>query len=256
MPRKRREKSGTDVYHVVSRGNNKQDILEQDSDKNYFMGLMKEKAAKYKVELYAYCIMSNHTHILLKCDIKTLSLFMKELNFDYAIYYNLKNEKCGHVFQGRFYSSCIETEAYLISCIRYIHNNPVRAYMVSDILKYPYSSAKHYFTKEADKGHGCISEHIFDIIKTRFPNSIDFYKFHNNFDNQEFIDIDDEKSEYDFQRIEHLLQRFVVDNNVESFETVEKVPIIRNQFIEMCREETKLSRKKIENFLKMLAEST
>ena len=128
--------------------------------------------------------------------------------------------------------------------------------MVSDILKYPYSSAKHYFTKEADKGHGCISEHIFDIIKTRFPNSIDFYKFHNNFDNQEFIDIDDEKSEYDFQRIEHLLQGFVVDNNVENFETVEKVPIIRNQFIEMCREETKLSRKKIENFLKMLAEST
>lgn len=53
MPRKRREKSGTDVYHVVSRGNNKQDILEQDSDKKYFMGLMKEKAAKYKVELYS-----------------------------------------------------------------------------------------------------------------------------------------------------------------------------------------------------------
>ena len=134
MPRQRRQKSSTDVYHVISRGNNKQHMLADDSDKRYYIGIMKKKAVKYSVEIYAYCVMSNHIHMIVKCDLKILSAYMKELNFDYAIYHNVKNGKCGHVFQGRFYSSCIETEAYLISCIRYIHNNPVRAYIVQIFL--------------------------------------------------------------------------------------------------------------------------
>ena len=111
--------------------------------------------------------------MIVKCDLKILSAYMKELNFDYAIYHNVKNGKCGHVFQGRFYSSCIETEAYLISCIRYIHNNPVRAYIVSDILDYPYSSAGEYFSEK----HNCISDQIFKIIKKDSQTKKNFTNF-------------------------------------------------------------------------------
>ena len=252
MPRQRRQKSSTDVYHVISRGNNKQHMLADDSDKRYYIGVMKKKAVKYSVEIYAYCVMSNHIHMIVKCDLKILSAYMKELNFDYAIYHNVKNGKCGHVFQGRFYSSCIETEAYLISCIRYIHNNPVRAYIVSDILDYPYSSAGEYFSEK----HNCISDQIFKIIKERFPNKKEFYEFHNIFDNQEFIDIEDEKSEYDFQRIKFILNEFIEERNIATVKIVKNVPLIRNQFVERCMEESKMPRKKIENFLKMLKEST
>ena len=66
MARARRKKSGTDVYHIVSRGNNQKNILEEDNDKKYFYGLMKEKAGQFQVEIYAYCIMSNHFHLMVK----------------------------------------------------------------------------------------------------------------------------------------------------------------------------------------------
>ena len=65
-------------------------MLADGSDKRYYIGVMKKKAVKYSVEIYAYCVMSNHIHMIVKCDLKILSAYMKELNFDYAIYHNVK----------------------------------------------------------------------------------------------------------------------------------------------------------------------
>ena len=100
MPRSKRKQSGTDVYHVVSRGNNQNHILQKNNDKKYFRSIMQRRAEKFGVKVYAYCIMSNHVHILLKSDFKNLSLFMQEVNSIYAIYHNYKYGKSGHVFQG------------------------------------------------------------------------------------------------------------------------------------------------------------
>ena len=74
--------------------------LAEDSDKRYYIGLMKKKAVKYSVEIYAYCVMSNHIHMIVKSDLKILSAYMKELNFDYAIYHNVQEWKMWTCLSG------------------------------------------------------------------------------------------------------------------------------------------------------------
>lgn len=203
-----------------------------------------------------YCIMSNHVHILLKLDFKILSIFMRELNSIYATYYNCKYAQSGHVFQGRFFSGTVETEGYLFSCIRYIHNNPVKAYMVSSILDYPFSSAEEYMRTMDDsekKTKGCISGEVFSLLKQRFRNKREFLDFHDLFDNQEFIDIKEEKEEYDFLRVKQQLEIYTNENNIKSFKLLNSIPYMRNRAVEFCKNETGLPELKIENFLMILA---
>ena len=177
MPRTRRKQSGTDVYHIVSRGNNQENIFPESKDKNYFFGIMKTQAEKFEVKIYAYCIMSNHVHILAKVEFKALSLFIQETSSNYAVYYNCKYQKSGHVFQGRFFSSCVETEGYLISCVRYIHNNPVKAGLTSDVRAYLFSSAVYYFGSDKKRTQGIVSEEIFHILKKDSKISMNFLNF-------------------------------------------------------------------------------
>ena len=210
MPRSKRKQSGTDVYHVVSRGNNQNHILQKNNDKKYFRSIMQRRAEKFGVKVYAYCIMSNHVHILLKSDFKILSLFMQEVNSIYAIYHNYKYGKSGHVFQGRFYSSVVETEGYL-------------------------------------------SEEVFCYLKKRFRNWEEFCEFHNIFDNQEFIDIKEEKEEYDFQRVKRQMTIFARENDIKSFKILDNVPYMRQRAVAFCKRETGMTEGKIENFLKILA---
>ena len=217
---------------------------------------MQSRAEKFGVKIYAYCIMSNHVHILLKSDFKILSIFMRELNSIYATYYNCKYAQSGHVFQGRFFSGTVETEGYLFSCIRYIHNNPVKAYMVSSILDYPFSSAEEYMRTMDDsekKTKGCISGEVFSLLKQRFRNKREFLDFHDLFDNQEFIDIKEEKEEYDFLRVKQQLEIYTNENNIKSFKLLNSIPYMRNRAVEFCKNETGLPELKIENFLMILA---
>lgn len=253
MPRTRRKQSGTDVYHVVSRGNNQEKIFPENKDKDYFFGLLKEQTEKFQGQMYAYCIMDNHVHILIKIQLKALSLLMQETNSNYAVYYNGKYRKSGHVFQGRFFSSCVETEAYLISCIRYIHNNPVKAGVVRYITEYPYSSAKYYFLQSDRQKTEILSEEIFHILKKRFNNIDQFLEFHNNYDNQEFLDIKEEKEEQDFQRTKYWIKKYMRINDIENIKTLKNVPFMRNDCIQKCREELGISRQKIEKVLKILS---
>ena len=180
---------------------------------------------------------------------------MQEVNSIYAIYHNYKYGKSGHVFQGRFYSSVVETEGYLFSCIRYIHNNPVKAYMVSSILDYPFSSAAEYYNTmiHKKKTEGYLSEEVFCYLKKRFRNWEEFCEFHNIFDNQEFIDIKEEKEEYDFQRVKRQMTIFVCENDIKSFKILDNVPYMRQRAVAFCKRETGMTEGKIENFLKILA---
>lgn len=256
MPRSKRKQSGTNVYHVVSRGNNQAHILQKNDDKKYFMSIMRSRAEKYGVEIYAYCIMSNHVHILLKAEFKILSIFMKELNSIYAIYYNCKYGQSGHVFQGRFFSGPVETEGYLFGCIRYIHNNPIKAYMVSSVLDYPFSSAREYFTvmRGKKKTKGYLSEEVFLILGKRFRNPKEFLEFHDFFDDQEFIDIKEEKEEYDFCRVKKQMEIYIQENRISSFKLLNSIPYMRDRAVAFCKKETGMPQGRIENFLKILSE--
>ena len=90
MARSPRRISGTGVYHVVIRGNNKEDIFKTNQEKKHFLKLMKEAQEKNSVRLYAYCIMSNHVHIMLHAEPDNLAEYMRNLNTKYAAYYNKK----------------------------------------------------------------------------------------------------------------------------------------------------------------------
>lgn len=123
MPRKARKKSPTGTYHIVLRGINKQTIFEDDEDKHQLL----KTIVKYKrisgFELYAYCLMDNHVHLFLK-EVNELSQYMKRICSSYVYWYNMKYDRCGHLFQERFHSEDVDDPSYFLKVLRYIHQNP------------------------------------------------------------------------------------------------------------------------------------
>lgn len=134
MARAAREKSATGIYHVMIRGNNRQIIFLEDSDYSYFLTVMHRVREISHFKLYAFCLMDNHVHMLIHETDETLCTVFKRIETSYAYYYNKKYEKCGHVFQDRFKSIPVEDDAYFVTLLRYICQNPVRA----DLCKSPY----------------------------------------------------------------------------------------------------------------------
>ncbi len=143
MPRRPRiEQVGK--YHVINRGVAQMTIFEEPADYEYFEELMCFYAKSYNITIHNYCLMSNHYHILLEIESKNLSKFMRQLNMNYSIYFNKKNKRVGHLWQGRFKSWYVTDEAYLYTLMCYIEQNPLKANMVKKLEEYPYSSY-HYF---------------------------------------------------------------------------------------------------------------
>ena len=136
---------------------------------------------------------------------------------------------------------------------RYIHNNPVKAGIVHDIIAYPYSSAGDYFSLKGQKISGIISEEITDILKNRFKNFDEFLEFHNIFDSQEFLDIKEEKEEHDFQRAKYYIKKYAREKKIKSLKIIENIPFFKIECIEKCREELGLSKRTIENILNTLS---
>lgn len=124
MPRAARKKSNSGIYHIMLRGINRQLIFEDEEDKNRFI----ETLLKYKEQcgylIYAYCLMGNHIHILLKEGKEELTLVLKRIAGSYVYWYNWKYHRSGHLFQDRFKSEPVEDDAYFLTVIRYIHQNP------------------------------------------------------------------------------------------------------------------------------------
>lgn len=146
MPRISRQKSTTKVYHIILRGNAKQDIFLDKQDFGKFLKEICNTKEKYQYELYAYCLMTNHVHLILHDKNDNLSKALQSLTVSYSSYWNKKYERVGHLFQNRFLSKNVETAEYLKNLCRYIHQNPVRA-GIADIDKYPWSSYQEYTKK-------------------------------------------------------------------------------------------------------------
>ncbi|MFC2091480.1 transposase [Elusimicrobiota bacterium] len=128
------------VYHIISRGNAKNDIFLNDEDRNSFLNIFSEAIKKYNLICYAYCLMSNHYHLLIETPDGNLSISMRYLNGVYTQKFNRKNNKVGHVFQGRFKSILVDKESYLLELCRYIELNPVREQLISKPEDWQYSS--------------------------------------------------------------------------------------------------------------------
>lgn len=137
--------SANGYYHVMNRGNNKLSIFESISTKGMMLNYFERAVQIEGFEILAYCIMPNHYHLLVRAETTAiLSKAMHHINLSYSRYYMKRYRYVGHVFQGRYSSSSINTREYLSRVIRYIHQNPVRGRLCQDAFAYYYSSFCEY----------------------------------------------------------------------------------------------------------------
>lgn len=131
MPRQARQRSNTDIYHVILRGIDRMAIFYTDDDRQMFLNFLKMQISDH-FKIYCYCLMDNHEHLLLKSE--SLSSQMHHLASLYAMRFNRKYERCGYLFQNRFQSENVENESYLLNCFRYILRNPVKLVCAPSLL--------------------------------------------------------------------------------------------------------------------------
>ena len=130
MPRKLRVEVEGGLYHLITRGNDRQDVFHSTDDHLKFLSLLAKQKQKSPFYLYAYCLMTNHAHLLIERREETVGRIMQRLLTGYSQYYNRRYRHIGHVFQGRHKAILCQSDRYLSALVRYIHLNPVRAGMV------------------------------------------------------------------------------------------------------------------------------
>jgi REP element-mobilizing transposase RayT len=176
----KRQQSPVDLYHVIARGTGRQIIFEDDADRRVFLDICASALGRYSAELYAWCLMSNHVHLVVHATMDNLASFMKSLCGQYARYFNKKSERSGHLFQERYRSEAIADEQYLLTVVRYVHNNPEKA-GICEARDYPWSSYHEYAgTPELSS-----TELVLDLI----GGASELASFHREYASSDCIDI-------------------------------------------------------------------
>ena len=151
MPRRLRVILANEAHHIIQRGNNRKNILEEAEDFSTYCYLINKYAEKYCVSVIAYCLMNNHVHFIMIPKERTgISRLFNTVHMRYAQYKNFKKKTSGHLWQGRFFS-CLCDDDHLYCAIRYVEQNPVRANMVVYPWEYEWSSAKWHVRKTVRK---------------------------------------------------------------------------------------------------------
>ena len=168
MPRQPRLDIPDVLHHVIVRGIERRDIFADDADKERFVASLSALLTKSATKCYAWALLSNHFHLLLMPTRVSLSETMRRLLTGYAVYFNRKYQRSGHLFQNRYKSILCEEDPYFLELVRYIHLNPIRAGMVSDmngLESYPWSGHAVLLGKRAMEGQET------DEVLTRFGNA-------------------------------------------------------------------------------------
>ena len=167
MSRGKRIQSEGDIYHIVIRGVGRQIIFEENADMHYFKKMLADQAQEFGIEIYAWCLMENHVHLLLRAQLGRIAAFMRYIEIGYAKYFNKKYDRVGTLFQGRYTSVPVESDEQLMTVVRYIHHNPAKA---GKSLAGPYSSYAEY------TGHPSIAST--DFVLGVFGGKAKFVAFH------------------------------------------------------------------------------
>ena len=166
MPRTARAKSASNIYHVMLRGINRQQIFFDEEDNRYFLRLLDRFKKPCGYTLHAYCLMGNHVHLLIEPSGEALDTTMTRIETRYAMWFNRKYQRTGYLFQNRFRSEAVETEQYFMTVLRYILQNPMKAGMESRPGSYRWSS---YLAYEKGKGAVTDTQYAVDLLGGREP---------------------------------------------------------------------------------------
>lgn len=206
MPRCARIKSHDAIFHIMIKSIKEVPLFNEADDKKLYLKIVKEYQDHYGFKVYAYCLMSNHGHLIIDANGADISKIMHSINFKYAQIFNKIHKRSGHLFQDRFKSKIVKNERYLIALSAYIHNNPkdIKGYE-SNLDKYEYSSLAVYLGNKRDE---------FEILDVSFimqlfgDNALkarkNYKKLVSISSNEKFsteIEFEDEKTFYKSERI-------------------------------------------------------
>ena len=163
MPRTSRIACESSIYHITARGVGQQIIFEDDEDRTEFMRLVERRLPTDGVTVLAWCLMGNHFHLLVRGDLESISQAMRAVLSKYALDFNLRHGRTGHLFQGRFFSEPIKDNAQFLAALRYIHQNPAKAGL-SKGCDYRWSSYGQYVN--SDSGGLCDTGLALDMAES------------------------------------------------------------------------------------------
>jgi len=151
MPRTSRAVAVGYPHHITQRGNNRDPVFFDDQDRTIYLELLHHFTRKFQVDLWAYCLMTNHVHLLAVPQAEeAMALGIGRTNQVYTRHINRKYLRSGRLWQNRFYSCIVDTDEHLWSVARYIENNPVKAGLVSEAAEFRWSSARYHLHGEPD----------------------------------------------------------------------------------------------------------
>ena len=144
MARRPRIEFAGSVYHVITRGNNRQKVFKDDRDRKAYLEKLSHYCVTKEVKLLCYCLQSNHVHVLVETPKGNLSKFMQPLQTSYTVHFNRRHRHSGHVFEQRYKAFLVDRDNYLLQVSRYLHLNPVAARLVKKPQDYRWSSYRGY----------------------------------------------------------------------------------------------------------------
>jgi REP element-mobilizing transposase RayT len=240
MPRKARRKSESGIYHIMMRGINHHNIYEDKEDYEKFIRTLLQYKEKCGYEIYAYCLMSNHVHLLLKIGHEPLEQVMRRICGSYVYWYNWKYQRIGNLFQDRFKSEAVEDDAYFFNVQRYIHQNPLKAGLVKRVEHYYWSSYNEYINGAKIIDNDLLLNMFAD---DREQSKRNFIEYNNEINDNVCLDIEEKHIVKDAEAREIIKKVCKVQNSVE----LQNLEIsARNKYLKELKDQNGLSIRQIE----------
>lgn len=235
MARQRRKKSKSKLYHITMRGIDKKTIFHDVQDRVKLLSSLEEAKRKGKFKIHSICLMDNHFHLVFE-EGEDIGRSVQRFAVSYVDYFHKKYGTVGHLFSNRFHSDPIEDEDYLLKCVRYVHQNPLRAGIVEELEDFAWSSYRAYL----GTGSGIGSLMTLSRIKGIFGNTDAFVKFHQ----VEETWITEDRQQWVKWRIEEVLSEEGLTKELDN-------PSIRDYMILRCLRKLDLKATEIAEYFKV-----
>jgi len=241
VPRAARIKSESGIYHIIMRGINRQILFEDEEDCTKFIQVLQRYKEICEYKLYAYCLMGNHLHLLLREGKEPLETIMRRICGSYVFWYNKKYDRIGYLFQDRFKSEPVDDEIYFLVVLRYIFRNPLKAGITNKIINYKWTNYKEY-TENSKMPDTDFVLNIFNE-KSNEEAIKSFIEYINKENEDECEDIPEKQKLTDDEAIKIIKAYCKVEHGIDlqKLETSK-----RNSYIRKLREEFNLSIRQIE----------